>query len=108
MLELKRSVLFPRLAYFLESSFFLKFGTDHSFFLKFGTDHSSPRGEFTTDKDDPPTEHDGFGGGESIGASGGAKRLVQGALLHAFSQHTQDLAYVAEHTKDLAYVTDWR
>ena len=30
-------------------------------------------------------EYDGFGGRESIGASCGAKRLVQGALLHAFS-----------------------
>ena len=30
-------------------------------------------------------EYDGFGDGESIGASGGAKQLVQGALLHVFS-----------------------
>ena len=38
------------------------------------TDHSSPIGEFATDKDERPMEHDGFGGGESIGASGGARR----------------------------------
>ena len=32
------------------------------------TDRSSSIDEFTTDKNDGPMEHDGFGGGESIGA----------------------------------------
>ena len=72
------------------------------------TDHSSPINESTTDKDDRPMNHDSFGGGESIGASGGPTRLVQGALLHAFFQHTQYTVYVYEHTQDIAYVSDWR
>ena len=72
------------------------------------TDRSSSIDEFMTDKNDGPMEHDGFGGGESIGAGSGAKRLGQGALLHAFLQHTQDIAYVSEHTQDIAYLADWR
>ena len=85
-----------------ESEFFFSNAIDPE------TDHSSPIDEFTTDNDARPMEHDGFGGGESIGASGEAILIVQGALLHAFHQHTQDLAYVAKHTQDLAYVPDWR
>ncbi len=53
--------------------------------FQLGTDHSPPIDEFTTDKNDRPMEHDGFGGGESIGASGGAKRLVEPSDVHAFS-----------------------
>ena len=34
-----------------------------------------------TDKNDGPMEHDGFGGGESIGAGGGAKQWVEPSVL---------------------------
>ncbi len=47
------------------------------------TDHSPPIDEFTTDKDERPMEHDSFGGGESIGASGGARRWVEPSNVHA-------------------------
>ena len=36
-----------------------------------------------TDKNDGPMEHDGFGGGESIGAIGGAKRWAEPSHAHA-------------------------
>ena len=85
---------------------------NRSFWLKYDnrpkTDFCSLIDEFTTDNDGRPMEHDSFGGGESIGASGGPTRLVQGALLHAFFQHTQYTVYVYEHTQDIAYVSDWR
>ena len=47
------------------------------------TDCSSSIDEFMTDKNDGPMEHDGFGGGESIGAGGGAERWAEPSEVHA-------------------------
>ena len=90
------------------SSFFVMYGTvqyfvccvwsannqDRSFFSQIRsdleTDHSSAIDEFTTDKNDGPMEHDGFGGGESIGAGGGAMRWAEPSEVHASHELRHD------------------
>ena len=72
------------------------------------TDRSSSIDEFMTDKNDGPMEHDGFGGGESIGAIGGVKRWAEPSDGHASHELRHDRVEVGELGHDRVYVSDWR